>query len=129
MKYEDAERYFDRTSIIIYNYEGIIKMIESCGDGNIRIWNFHNGNLLKKIEVSKAYLYSICLWNDDNLLVACRDLKIKLVDLKDGLIKKEFEGYNKEVLTIKKIYHPIFGECLISQGKYDEQIKLWIVKK
>ena len=129
MKYEDYKNYTDHSSIIIQEDGGIIKMIESCGDGNIRIWNFHSGELLKKIKISNGYLYGICLWNKDKIFVGCRDKKIKLVDLKNGIIQKEIEGHNKDVLTIKNIIHPQLGECLISQGKYDSQIKLWIIKK
>ena len=29
------------------------------------------------------------------------------------------------VLTIKKIFHPKYGDCLISQGNDLSQIKLW----
>ena len=36
--------------IIINNDKKIIKLIESVCDGNIRIWNFHSGVLLKKIK-------------------------------------------------------------------------------
>ena len=37
-------------SVIINDNEEIIKLIESCWDWNIRIWNFHSGKLLKKIK-------------------------------------------------------------------------------
>ena len=39
---------------------------------------------------------------------------------------KSFNGHNNEVSTIKKIMHPTYGECLISQGLANEQIKMWI---
>ena len=41
-------------------------MIESSYDGNIRVWNFHSGELIQKIFVSKYQLNVICLW-DNNL--------------------------------------------------------------
>ena len=125
MKYVDGKNYYDHSSIIIIESEEIIKMIESCGDGLIRIWNFHIGEILNRIYVSNAYLYGIHLFNYENIIVGCRDRKIRIVDIKNGLIKKEIEGHNKEILTIKKLVHLQFGECLITQGKYDDQIKLW----
>ena len=112
-------------SIVINDFENEIKMIESSYDGNIRIWNFHSGDLLKKIYVSKYQLNGICLWNNNYLFVGCHDKNIKLIELnKEKII--DIVGHKKYVLTIKKIIHPNFGECLISQGPLDDQIKLWI---
>jgi WD40 repeat protein len=59
----------DHDSIIILNEE-IIKIIESSEDGNIRIWDFHSGILLKKISISQHKLYGICLWSNDYLIVS-----------------------------------------------------------
>ena len=36
------------------------------------------------------------------------------------------KGHSDEVLTIKKISHPKYGDCLISQGLGNEKIKMWI---
>ena len=35
-------------SVIINKEEELIELIGSCSDGNIRIWNFHSGELLLK---------------------------------------------------------------------------------
>jgi len=45
------------------------------------------------------------------------------------VIIKSLIGHNNEVITIKKIIHPLFGECMISQGLEKDQIKLWVNKK
>ena len=34
-------------------------------------------------------------------------------------------GHNDKVLTVKKIIHPQYGECMLSQGNYDDKIILW----
>ena len=115
-------------SIIIHDFGNVIKMIESSYDGNIRIWNFHSGELLKKIFVNKNYqLNGICLWNNNFLFVGCHDNNIKLIELNNDKIY-DIIGHKKYVLTIKKIIHPKFGECLISQGPLDDQIKLWTIQ-
>ena len=117
----------DHFSIIIIDKEEIIKMIESSCDGNIRIWNFHSGELLNKIKVSERWLKGICLWNDEQLFVGSTDEKIIFIDFKKVLVIKNFNCGKDIALTIKKINHPKYGECLITQGL--KEIKLWINKK
>jgi WD40 repeat protein len=119
----------DHCSVIVNEKEEIIKLIESCGDGNIRIWNFHTGELVKKIMVTKKRLFGLCLWNEEYLFIGCEDKTIKLIELKTGDVINNLIGNNKIVLTIKKLFHPKFGKCLLSQGNKDNQIKLWINKK
>ena len=118
----------DHDSIIINDKEKIIKIIESCEDGNIRIWNFHSGDLLNKIKIINCILYGICLWNNEYLFAGCDDKNIKLIDLKKGVIIKDLIGHNWEVLTIKKIIYPKYVECLISQNSEISEIKIWINK-
>ena len=115
-------------SIIIHKSEEILKLIESCYDGNIRIWNFYTGILLIKIQISNNWLYGICVWNDSYLFVGCSDKTIKLMELKDGFIAKNMKGHNNSVLTLKKFNHPKYGDCLLSQGYNEDQIKLWILQ-
>ena len=126
-KYNDNGKGY-HFSIKINNSEPFIKLIESCEDGNIRIWNFHSGKLLNKIKIIDDNLNGICLWNNNYLFIGCDDETIKLIDLKNEIIITELIGHNKPVLTIKTIIHPKIGECLISQGYEDDQIKIWILK-
>ena len=115
-------------SIIIHQTEDCLKLIESCYDGNIRIWNFYTGALIIKIQIGNNWLYGVCVWNDSFLFVGCSDKTIKLIELKEGFIAKNMKGHNNSVLTIKKIEHPKYGKCLISQGYNEDQIKIWICK-
>ena len=123
-KYSDNDNRY-HISIIIINNEELIKLIESSEDGNIRIWNFHTSDLLNKIKIGNYCLNGICLWNKEYLFIGCSDKSIKLLELKKGIIFKDLVGHNNEVITIKKINHPIFGECLISQGIDYDKIKIW----
>ena len=113
-------------SIVIKEDRKIKLLIESCLDGYIRIWDFHSTSYLNKIKISNECLTSLCLWNNDYLFVGCSDKTIKVINLKTGLIPMLLKGHSDEVLTIKKIFHPTYGECLISQGWGHEKIKLWI---
>ena len=78
--------------------------------------------MLKKINVINKKLYGICLWNNNNLFVGCEDKTIKLVNINNDKIIKNLSGHEGSVITIKKIIHPKYGECLISYG---EDIILW----
>jgi WD40 repeat protein len=110
----------------INNYDGVCQLFDSGDDGYLRIWDFHGGGLIKKIEIDKNCILSLCLWNSDYLFAASEDHMIKLIDIKAGVVIKEFRGHVDMVCTIKKIIHPQYGECLISQGYKLDQIKLWI---
>jgi len=114
--------------IEINDKEEIIKLYDSCCDGNVRIWNFHSGDLLKNIKVYDNFLYGICIWNNNYLCVGCQDKTIKLIDLKEGKVIKNLIGHEEKVINLKKVDHPKYGECLISQGWEYDQIKLWINK-
>ena len=109
------------SSIIIKDIN-IIKIISSFNNGFIKIWNFHNENLLNKIKICNKLL-GICLWNNEFLFAGSSDKTIKLIDLNEEKVIREFNGHNQEVTTIKKIFHPNYGECLISYGI--ENIILW----
>lgn len=127
---EIYKKYFDglsthHRSIIIYNDNKIIKIIFPCEEGFIRIFNFHTGNLLNKINLNNIALIGICLWKKDFLFVGCKNKIIKLIDLKKEEIIKNYEGHNHWVCTIKKININNYGECLITQG-LDNKIKLWV---
>ena len=101
---------------IIYDKEELVKLIDSCYDGNIRIWNFNTGELLNKIRIYNKEIYGICLWNDEYILAGCKDKTIKLIYLKKGKIKKHLFLHDVRVVSIKTLNHPKYGECFISQG-------------
>ena len=54
---------------------------------------------------------------------------IKLIDLNTKKVIKELNGHRDRILSIKKIIHPKYGECLITQDADKSQIKLWIISK
>ena len=125
--YKDNENINKGHCSIILNFisQELIKIIESCDDGKIRIWNFHSGELLKKIKVSHDYLYSISLWYNEYLFVGNREKTIKIININNEKIIKDLSGHNDYVITIKTIFLPDYGECLISQGWNDGKIILW----
>ena len=126
--YTNFERAFYFELIILEDGE-ILKLIGSCNLDTIFIWNFNTTELLSRIEVCQNHeLYGLCLWNDNYLFVACGDKTIKLIDVKNEVIIKELTGHKNEILTLKKFFHPEYGECLISQGAFSDSLKLWTFK-
>jgi len=113
-------------SVKIDNSEEIIKLLVASGDGYIRIWDFHLRILIKAINCD-VFLDCLCLWNNEYAFVGCYNKLIKLVNLKSGNIVKELTGHKNYLMDIIKITHPKYGECLISQGYHDDQIKLWVI--
>ncbi len=82
---------------------------------------------INKIQVSNNRLFDICIWSDKYALVGCGEEIIKLIDLNLGKKVKTLHDFNS-VISIKKINHPQFGECIITQGNEIEQIILWVKK-
>ena len=130
-KYDDNKCENDNKfhcSVIVQKIDKIVKIFESSGDGFIRIWNFHSGELLNKIKIG-VRLYSICLWNENFLLVGCEDNTIKLIDLNYKLVIQNLAGHKNWVLTLQKLFLPIYGECFISQNWGESSLKIWKIKK
>ena len=63
--------------------------------------------------------------DNENLFVGCGDKSIKLIDLRNGLIKSNLNDFKNKVLCIKKVIHPQYGECLISHEYEKQAIKLF----
>ena len=123
-RYNDHSKY-NNFSIIVKDFEGVIKLIQSCTDGYIRIFNFHSSLLLNKIKIGNQKFYGIYLWNDNFLAVGCQDKSIKIVEMKNGVIVNNMISHNNEVITIRKIFINEYGECLITQDLGKSQIIIW----
>ena len=122
-KFNDHDlKYHD--SVVINDSGKTVKIIESSGDGNVRIWDFHEGDLLEKIQINKAGVYGICQWNKNYLFVGCKKT-IKLLDIKNQKKIKTLGGHENEVLSIKKIFHPKYHDCILSLDRDNFSIKLW----
>ena len=73
-------------------------------------------------------LKSFCFWNNKYLFAGYEDKSIKLINLENGFIYQTLLGHKEIILTMKRIIHHKYEECLISQGYRDDQIKLWKYK-
>ena len=124
-KYKGTPQTWHMSAVVNETREQHI-LIESDGNGYIRMWEFHSANLIKTIPSSSTLnLRGICLWNDDYLFAAGNDYQVKLFDLNAGKFVKSFKGHTSTVCTLDKIVHPKYGECLVSQG-LDGKLKIWV---
>ncbi len=126
--YYDGDSDDLHVSILLFydKQEGnLLKLIDSSYDQFVRIWEFHSGNLLKKIKIYYN-LTSLCFLNNNFLLVSGGNYQISLIDIQKGEYIKSFRGHSDYVCSIKKVELDQFGECIISQGSFtDHQILLW----
>ena len=122
-KQEKEESYF---SGYIYNKDNNDYLCCSSSKGFINIYDLYNKKLFKIIDTKQCKLAHIIQWNEKYIIVADFNNKsFKIIDLEENKIISDISGYHKEQVTcIKKIYHPIYGESLLSAG-VDKTIKLW----
>ena len=126
-KYDDNEK-IDFKYIVITindNDKNLILLIESNQNEFIRIWDFHLGNLIKKINTNNIRVKCICLLNNLTLVVGCMDCSIKLINIIKGEINYEIIGHTREIYCIEKIFINGSGQYFLSQG-WDGRINLWI---
>ena len=120
---EDKNTYY---SGFVYEKNDIDYLCSSSIFGSINIWDLSKKNLFKVISSFEDELWHIIQWNDKYSIVADRMNKsFKIIDMENYKIISNFSGEHKEtVLCVKKIYHPIYGESLLSFAE-DKTIKLW----
>jgi hypothetical protein len=123
----DKNEYYHYSGFI-YNKKNIEYLCSSSSNGYINLWNLYDKSLLKCINTNKCCLFHIIKWSNDYIIVADYNNKsFKIIDLNSGEIIQDFFGYHTDaVKCIKKIYHPLYGESLLTSGE-DKTIKLWII--
>lgn len=114
-------------SIVINDKSEVVKLIESI-DGFVMVLNFHNSDLLNKIKIGEDYICGICIWNDNFLVIGSYDRKIVVLDLNKKIIVDTLFKHKHSVITVQKIIYNKYGECLLSQGLANDQIRLVVFK-
>ena len=98
----------------IFNSKEMVKLIARSID-SILIWNFHSKELLKKLHINNISIF--CIWSEKYIMASDYiNNTIYTINLDDGK-KKNIISHEDSVVNIKKIIHPIYGECLLSQNK------------
>jgi len=123
-KYHDKKFALYGDSIIIKPEKKIVKIMECDFNGEIKIFNFHTGDLLFN---ARAGGNGFCCWNDNYILATETYNRFVLIDVSSPKIKKYFEGHKDTVHKFVKLIHPNYRECLITISEFET--KLWIIKE
>jgi len=112
----------------IYNKDNNDYLCSSSDNGFINIWDLYNKNIFKIININECELAHIIEWNNKYIIVAdVNNKSFKIIDIEGNKIICDINGQHiEEVISIKKIYHPIFGESILSASQ-DKTIKLWTI--
>ena len=126
--------YYDELEIrnsscgFIYNNENNYFLYFCTYDGYIGLYDLYNKILLKYIEFINSKFNFIIQWNNKYAIVSNQNKKsFQIIDLKNNRIISNIYGNNDNtIISVKKIYHPNYGESLLSSYN-DGFIKLWIL--
>ena len=113
----------------IYNLDDNTDYLcSSSYNGYINLWDLFNKSIYKIINTNECILSNIIQWNNQYIIVADYDNNsFKIIDIEKGKIVKDISGqHTDKVPCVKKIYHPLYGESLITAGQ-DNTIKLWSI--
>ena len=122
---KDEESHF---SGFIYEKDNNDYLCSSSDNGYINIWDLYNKKLFKVFYIKNCFFAHIIKWNNKYIIVADYNNKsFKIIDLEEKDKIYDINGQHKDpVICIKKIYHPLYGESLLSAA-YDKTIKLWAI--
>ncbi len=113
----------------IYNFDDNTDYLcSSSYNGYINLWDLFNKSIYKVINTNECVLSNIIPWNNQYIIVADYDNNsFKIIDIEKGKIVKDISGqHTDKVPCVKKIYHPLYGESLLTAGQ-DNTIKLWSI--
>ena len=115
----------------IYTRDNNDYLCSSLDNGYIQIWDLYNKKIYKIINTNHNKkineLAHIIYWNNKYIIVAdITNKSFKIIDLERNVVISNLKAHNDDVICIKKVYHPIYGESLLSAG-IDKKIKLWTI--
>ena len=121
-------KYYDNNnrphfSLVCYKDEKILKFIDSCSDGKIRIWNFHTTELINVIDFG-VRINNISLFNNKYIFISCYDYNIRILNLKNEIVE-DFLGITQDIVSLCTIKCHNKENYLIVQGLDIEPISIY----
>ena len=126
--FKEKESIGIHNSGFLYRKKNIDYLCTSSIKGFICIYNLKHLIITKIINTNQCRLMHIIQWNQEYAIVADYENKsFKVANLDNGKIVSHIKGVHcRGIICVKKIYHPIFGESLLTSGS-DKTIKLWTI--
>ena len=117
------------SACIIRSEEGIDYLYIGNVNGLIDVWNLNNFQFKQSIRYFKSYYYHFLSWNNRYIIIAEKfNCSIIIVDTKYNKIINVLKNIQDSfVVSLKKIYHPIYGESLLISN-IDNKLLLWTSK-
>jgi WD40 repeat protein len=115
-------------SVKMIDRNNVLTLVESDGNGTIRLWDFYEGVEILKVNTTGLNLRGICVWNVNSIFASSSDYHVKLYNIKEMKMSKTFHEHKSTVCALNKICVPKIGECLVSHG-LDGKLKLWVCDK
>ena len=103
-------------------------LFTNSSNGYIYIWDLYEKNLVFSFFIKNCLINNIIQWNKNIIILSdLNNNSIKVVLIDQGIAISNINSqHDIGILCIKKIFHPIYGESLLSCGK-DKCIKLWTI--
>ena len=112
----------------IYSKDNKDYLCSSSSNGYINIWDLYDKKLFKTFNTKGCRLAHFIEWNKKYFIVADRYNKsVKIIDTEKNLIFDVNSKHSDELISVKKILHPIYGESLLTASR-DRTIKLWTIE-
>ena len=106
----------------VINNQNKTKLLESCMDGKVRIWDYFAGDLIKKIRVNDQALFGICYFNEENIIIGS-DGTIILLNIKNNECLT-FKSVKNEITTIQSVHNtPV--KTFACQNLFEGKIQLF----
>jgi WD40 repeat protein len=121
--YKDSYCFCKLLSFLIYKNNQKYKILGSCHDNLIRVWDFYTGKLINKIKYDLNELRGIITYNE-NILIGVEDNLIQFIDLKNHKKIKTLYKHEDKICSIQKKLLKNYGSCIFSQS-FDNKIIFW----
>ena len=118
----------DHFSGFIFSKDNKDYLCSSSSNGFINVWDLYVKKVSNTFNIYGCKLAHIIQWNAKYFIIAERENKmIKIIDTEKNVISEIKSEHKSELISVKKILHPIYGESLLTSSR-DKKIKLWTIE-
>ena len=131
-KFKDKDYYMDDNSMqVSHNFAELNKikdtlfLFDADDSGILRVFDYETERLYKRFDTNGIITYSLCMYNEHNLITGGADENISIINLDNFRIVKEYGGFKGSVFNVKKAKLGTEDEEFIITGCKEGTIKIW----